>query len=195
MLSPLLRFRRPLGLAGLLATLCWFGTPLGHAAGSKHRDPSIAIRFHAQVNTFDPTFAAQVKVGNPPRQIIVEKLPSIGERDIIAFYPFKAADGTFAAVFQLDRHGSVVLEALSTQMRGQILLAAVNARPVAPLMVDKTISDGMIYIPSGLTLDEIHAMGASFSLMGETEGDKEARRAPKETTFSDAGSRPTPAPR
>lgn len=177
-----------------LTILCWFTVQPGWAAGSKRRDPSIAVRFHAQVNTFDPTFAAQVKVGNPPRQIIVEKIPSISERDIAGFYPYKAADGTFAAVIQLDRHGSVVLEALSTEKRGQIILAAVNTRPVAPLLVDKTISDGIIYIPSGLTLDEIHAMGASFSLMGQTENDKEARAKPKESTFSDPNSRPTYAP-
>ena len=167
---------------------------LGEAAGSKHRDPSIAIRFHAQVNTYDPTFAAEVKVGNPPHKIIVEKIPSISEADIAAFYPFKASDGTFAAAFQLDRHGAVVLQSLSTEKRGLIILAAVNARPVAPLTVDKTISDGIIYIPSGLTLDEIHQMGASFSLMGQTDLDKEARSAPAQTTFADPNSKPTPKP-
>ena len=194
MASPFSHVRKYIWLPGVIATLCWFGMPSGQAAGSKHRDPSIAIRFHAQVNTYDPTFAAQVKIGNPPRQIIVEKLPSISEHDIISFYPFKAADGTFAAAFQLDRHGSVVLQSLSTEKRGMIILAAVNTRPVVPLMVDKTIDDGIIYIPSGLTIDEIHSMGASFSLMGQTEGDKEARLAPKQSTFSDPGSRPTYAP-
>ena len=109
MLSPFSRVRQCVGFAGILATLCWLGTPVGQAAGSKHRDPSIAITFHAQANTLDPTFSVRVGVGSPPRQIIVEKIPSISERDIAAFFPFKAADGTFAAEFQLDRHGSVVL--------------------------------------------------------------------------------------
>ena len=193
MRSPLLHARQLLWLPLVLAA-CWFCTRDGYAAGSKHRDPTIAIRFHAQVNTYDPTFAAMVKIGNPPRQIIVEKNPSISERDIIAFYPFKAADGSYAAEIQLDRNGAVVLQSLSTEKRGQIILVAVNARPVVPLTADKTITDGMIYIPSGLTLDEIHAMGASFSLIGQSEGDKEARKQPSETTFSDPGSRPTPRP-
>lgn len=192
---PFFRAGRLVGLVCLLSASGWFGIPFGHAAGSKHRDPSIAIRFHAQVNTYDPTFAAQVQVGSPPRRLLVEKIPSISERDIAAFYPFRAPDGTFAAEFQLDRHGSVVLQALSTEKRGQIILVAVNTRPLVPLYVDKTINDGMIYVPSGFTLDEIHQMGASFSLMGQTEADKEMRRAPKETTFSDPGSRPAPLPR
>ncbi len=193
MASPLLHARKSVWLLGFLAA-GWFGLPSGHAAGSKHRDPSIAIRFHAQVNTFDPTFAAQVKIGNPPRQLIVEKIPSLSERDIVGFYPFKAADGSFSAAFQLDRHGSIILQSLSLEKRGQSILAAVNARPVALLTVDKTITDGIIYIPSGLTLDEIHQMGASFSLIGQTDNDKEARKKPSESTFSDPGSKPTPQP-
>ena len=194
MFSPLLPASQVLWASCALALLLAPVAPSARAAGSKHRDPSIAIRFHAQVNTFDPTFAARVKVGNPPRELIVEKIPSIGERDIVGFYPFKAADGTFAAVVQLDRHGSVVLQSLSLEKRGLSILAAVNARPVALLAVDKIITDGLIYIPSGLTLDDIHQMGASFSLMGQTETDLEAKRTPKQSTFSDPNSRPTYAP-
>ena len=148
------------------------------AAGSKKRDPSIAVRFHAQVSTYDPTFAAKVAAGNPPRQLIVEKIPSISERDIASFYPYRAGDGTYSAAFQLDRHGQAVLEALSSQKRGQLLVAAVNGRPVTLLKVDKIISDGIIFIPSGLTEDDIHALGASFSLMGQTDSDKEAKKEP-----------------
>ena len=186
--------RRLIWLLFVLPSLWWLGTREGYAAGSKRRDPSIAIRFPAQVNTYDPTFAAHVKVGNPARDLIVEKIPSISERDIVSFYPFKAPDGTFSAAFQLDRHGSVVLESLSMEKRGQLLVAAVDTRPVAALTVDKTITDGIIYIPSGLTLEEIHKLGASFSLMGQSDSDKEAHRAPPESTFSDPGSKPTPRP-
>ena len=162
----------------------------GRAAGSKRRDPSIAIRFHVQVSTFDPSFSVKVTAGNPPRALIVEKIPSISERDIAAFYPYKAADGTFSTAFQLDAHGAAVLEALSAQNRGRYLLAAVNARPVALLAIDKRISDGVIFIPSGLTLEEVHKLGESFSLIGQTETDKENKKAPKESTFSDAANKP-----
>ena len=193
MSSPLLHARRVVWLPWMLAALCASGVPSGQAAGSKHRDPSIAVRFHAQVNTLDPTFAAQVRIGNPPKQLIVEKIPSISEHDIVAFYPYKASDGTFSAVVQLDRHGSVVLQSLSTEKRGLSILVAVNTRPVVALAVDKTITDGMIYIPSGLTIDEIHQMGASFSLIGQTPGDAEARSNPRQSTFSDPGSRPADA--
>ena len=162
----------------------------GWAAGSKRRDPNIAIRFHTEVSTYDPSFAAKVTVGNPPRSLIVEKVPSISERDVASFYPYKAADGTFSVAFQLEPHGSAVLEALSAQNRGRYIVAAINARPVALLAIDKKITDGIIYIPSGLTLEEVHKLGESFSLMGQTEADKENRAAPKQSTFSDPASKP-----
>ena len=189
MRSPIPPFRTAALLLSLLL-LVVIGTHLGRAAGSKRRDPSIVVRFHTEVSTFDPSFAARVTAGNPPRPLIVEKIPSISERDIVSFYPYKAADGTFSAAFQPDPHGAAVLEALSAQNRGRYIVAAVNARPVALLAIDKRISDGIIYIPSGLTLEEIHKLGESFSLMGQTDADKENRNAPKETTFSDPGSKP-----
>ena len=156
----------------------------GWASGSKKPNPSIAVRFHAQVNTYDPTFAAKVVAGNPPRELIVEKIPSLSERDIASFYPYRANDGTYSAVFQFDRHGQAVLEALSSQIRGQMMVAAVNGRPVSLMKVDKIVSDGIIFIPSGLTAGDIKEMGASFSLMGQTDEDKEAKKEPRTGPFS-----------
>ena len=183
-------FLRAVILPLCFALLGGYLVDVGWAAGSKRRDPSIAVRFHTQVSTFDPSFSAKVTAGNPPRALFVEKLPSISERDIAAFYPYKAADGTFSAAFQLDTHGAAVLEALSAQNRGRYIVAAVNARPVALLAIDKRISDGVIYIPSGLTLEEVHKLGESFSLIGQTDSDKENKKAPKESTFADPTNKP-----
>ena len=164
------------------------------ASGSKKRDPTIAVRFHAQVFGFDPSFTAKVNVGNPSHEIIVEKIPSISERDIASFYPYRAADGSFSAVFQLDRHGAATLEAVSTQKRGTVLVAAVNGRPVSTLMVDKTIRDGIIFIPSGLTEADIRALGASFSIMGETKADVEAGKDVKPSAPLTDQALPIPTP-
>lgn len=176
---------RTVFLSCLGVLVAWVALTSGvQAAGSKKRDPSIAVRFHAEVSTYDPSFAAKVTVGNPPRPLIVEKIPSLSERDIASFYPYRAGDGTFSAVFQMDRHGQAVLEALSSQSRGHLLVAAVSGRPVAVMKIDKTISDGVIFIPSGLTESDIRELGASFSLMGQTESDKDAKKEPSTGPFS-----------
>ena len=168
---------RPLVIAALIAVwLCAPGlAPAGRAAGSKKRDPGIAVRFHAQVTVYDPSFAARVRVGNPPQEITVEKLPSISEHDIASFYPYRAADGTFSAVFKLDRHGEATLELLSTERRGSYLVVVVNGRPVTGLLIDRAIKDGIIFIPGGLSEAEIRALGASFSIMGQEAGQPNRR--------------------
>jgi hypothetical protein len=142
------------------------GNPVS-AAGRKHRDPTIAVRFHVEVTQSDPTFATKVTAGDPPREIIVEKLPSISEKDIASFYPYKADDGTYSAVLQLDAHGRIILLTLSEESRGKSLVAAVNGQPVAVLTIDKPITDGVIFIPRGLTEDNIRQLGASFDLLGK----------------------------
>jgi hypothetical protein len=137
------------------------------AAGRKHRDPTIFVRFHVEVTQSDPTFATKVTAGDPPREVIVEKLPSISERDIASFYPYKANDGTYSAVFQLDAHGRLILQTLSEESRGKSIVAAVNGRPVTLLAIDKPITDGVIFIPRGLTEENIKQLGASFDLLGK----------------------------
>jgi hypothetical protein len=150
----------------LLLALCSCGHEAG-AAGRKKRDPTIAIRFHVEVTQSDPTFATKVTAGDPPREITVEKLASISELDIASFYPYKASDGTYSAVLQLDEHGRITLQTLSAESRGKSIVAAINGQPRAVFTVDKTISDGVIFIPRGLTEGEIKQMGESFDLLGK----------------------------
>ena len=175
-----------------LAVFLFLGLTLGNAgdeafaAGRKRRDPTIFIRFHVEVTQADPTFATKVIAGDPPREVLVEKIPSLSERDISSFYPYQAADGTYSAVFQLDAHGRVTLETLSAESRGKSIVAAVNGRPVALLAVDKQINDGIIFIPRGLTEHDIRQLGESYDIMGK---DYSGKKAPKPKP--DAGS---PAP-
>ena len=159
--------RRLLWVAALFAALlCAPGLPpSGLAAGKKKRDPSIEIRFHAQTSGYDPVFAAKVRLGDPPQEMTVEKIPLITEHDFLSFYPYRAADGTFSAVFKLDRHGSATLEELSTDKRGQSLVVVVNGQPLTSLLIDRTIKDGILFIPSGLSEANIRALGASFTVM------------------------------
>ena len=168
----------------LVVALCSCGDQAG-AAGRKKRDPTIAIRFHVEVTESDPTFATKVKVGDPPREITVEKLASISELDIASFYPYKAADGTYSAVLKLDDHGTVTLQTLSEESRGRSLVAAVGGRPVAVFTIDKPVTDGIVFIPRGLTEDNIKQMGASFDLLGK---DYEPKKGKKES--ADAAAKP-----
>ena len=85
----------------------------------------------------------------------------------MAFAPYPAQDGTFGALFQLDHHGGVVLDTLSVERRGHFLFVFINGRLITELQIDKRVSDGKIYVPSGLTVGDIELMKKQWRLLGE----------------------------
>jgi len=94
-------------------------------------------------------------------------MPWISERDIVAFSPYPATNGTYGALFQLDEHGRVVLDTLSVEHRGRLLFVFINGRPITELEIDKRVSDGKIYIPSGLTSADIELMKKDWRMIGQ----------------------------
>jgi hypothetical protein len=101
------------------------------------------------------------------KDIAIQKLAWITEHDVMAFAPYPAQDGTFGALFQLDDHGRVVLDTLSVERRGSFLFVFINGRMITQLQIDKRVSDGKIYIPSGLTAADVELMKKQWRLMGQ----------------------------
>ena len=132
---------------------------LGHAAGAL----SQARIFIDDTDTFATSVHAQLS----GEDVAIEKIPRISEHDVIAFYPRKAEDGTYGALFKLDEHGRIALDALSIERRGTFLFIFINGRAITELQIDKRVSDGKIYIPSGLTAADIDSMKRDWRLMGQ----------------------------
>jgi hypothetical protein len=61
-------------------------------------------------------------------------------------------------LLQLDDHGRLALDTLSVERRGGTLLIFVNGRIITELLVDRRVSDGQIFIASGLTAADIASM-------------------------------------
>ena len=101
------------------------------------------------------------------KDVAIQKMAWITEHDVMAFSPYPAPDGTFGALFQLDDHGRVVLDTLSVERRGRFLFVFINGRMITELQIDKRVSDGKIYVPSGLTAADIELMKKQWRLLGE----------------------------
>jgi hypothetical protein len=126
------------------------------------------FRVHAQANPQDTdTFSMSARATSSGKDVAIQKLPWITERDVTAFSPYPAQDGTFGALFQLDDHGRVVLDTLSVERRGGFLFVFINGRMITELQIDKRVSDGKIYIPSGLTGADIELMKKQWRLIGQ----------------------------
>jgi hypothetical protein len=148
---------------GAFAVCVLFALPTG-TAKQRH----CMLRVHAQANAQDTEiFATSVRAQLSGKNVAIEKMPRISERDVIAFYPYAAANGTYGALFQLDEHGRVALDALSIERRGGFLFVFINGRPITELEIDKRVSDGRIYVPSGLTNADIELMKKDWRLIGQ----------------------------
>jgi hypothetical protein len=144
--------------------LCLLWVPV--AAVAKQRQ--CTFRVHAQANPRDTEmFATSVRGQVSGKEIAIEKMPWISERDVSAFSPYPAQNGTYGALIQLDDHGRTVLDTLSIERRGRFLFVFINGRFITELQIDKRVSDGKIYIPSGLTTADIDLMKKSWRLIGE----------------------------
>jgi hypothetical protein len=126
------------------------------------------FRVHAQANPQDTdVFSIPARATSSGKDVAIEKLPWITEHDVIAFSPYPAKDGTFGALFQLDDHGRVVLDTLSVERRGGFLFVLVNGRMITELQIDKRVSDGRIYVPSGLTAADVELMKKQWRSPGQ----------------------------
>jgi len=152
-----------------MKTLCAFTFCLVFAATegvAKQRH--CTFRLHAQANPRDTeVFATSVRAQVSGKNVAIEKMPWISERDVIAFSAYPAANGTYGALLQLDEHGRVVLDTLSVERRGSLLFVFINGRPITELEIDKRVSDGKIYIPSGLTSADIELMKKDWRMIGQ----------------------------
>ena len=143
---------------------CLALAPIDASAKQRH----CTFRVHAQANPHDSdVFSIPGRTTSSGKDIAIEKLPWITERDIAAFSPYPAPDGTFGALFQLDEHGRVVLDTLSVEHRGRFLFVFINGRMITNLQIDKRVSDGKIYIPSGITASDVELMKKQWRLLGE----------------------------
>ena len=146
--------------------LCLLSVPLGGFAKQRH----CTFRVHAQANPRDSeVFSTSLHAEVSGKEIAIEKIPWISEHDVVAFSAYPTQAGTYGALIQLDEHGRTVLDTLSVERRGSFLFVFINSRFVTELQIDKRVSDGKIYIPSGLTASDVDLMKKDWRLIGQNK--------------------------
>jgi hypothetical protein len=161
------------------------------ALGAERKPSAVSIRLHAEGNPRDgETFVTPVTLLNPPKQTVIRKVPIVTERDIVAFYPFHGADGTFGCYFKLDANGTNKLLQHTIEYRDTLVVAMVNGRVACALMVGQKITDGIMPFPSGLLPREIVELQARYPIIGKEkefpEQKKKALAALKDARKKDA---------
>jgi hypothetical protein len=138
------------------------------AGVSEGRKPHCTLRAHLEANARDGApFSSQIISPVSGRRVVIQKTPVIWERDVVAFRPYQAADSSYGVLFQLNDHGKLALDTLSVERRGTFLFVFLNGRMVAELQIDRRVSDGKLYIASGLTQKDLELMKKDWRLIGQ----------------------------
>ena len=125
------------------------------------------FRLHVEANAQDTdAFASSVKAQLSGKNVAIEKIPRISEQDVIGFKPYQhEGGGDFGVLLQLDDHGRIALDTLTVERRGRYAFVFINGRPITEIMIDKRISDGKLYIKSGLTAADLMLMKKDWKLI------------------------------
>jgi hypothetical protein len=127
-------------------------------SGAKTR---ATFRVHLEANASNgPTFSTKLRMFG--REVTIEKMATLSENDVTAVRIYHGADGTNGALFQLNEHGRLALDSLSIERRGGSLFIFINGRPVTELQIDRRVSDGKIYIASGLTTSDVELLKTAW---------------------------------
>ncbi|MGZ5553179.1 MAG: hypothetical protein ACXWHF_06030 [Chthoniobacterales bacterium] len=140
---------------------------LASTAAIQAGTPRATLRVHLQANENDSdVFATSARSAVTGKKIVMEKIPRISEQDVLSFYPYQGANGTYGVLFKLNEHGRLALDTMSVERRGAYVYVFVNGRPLSEMQIDKRITDGQLYLASGLTRADLALMGKSWPVTG-----------------------------
>jgi hypothetical protein len=148
-------------------------------AGATSPGSDVQVRLHAEgLEQEGETFVVPVTLTNPPKQTFLRKVPIVTERDIVAFYPFAANDGSIGCYFKLDADGGHKLHQHTVEKLDTLVVAMINGRVACAMMVEKQIKDGILFIPSGFSPMEIAKLQTKFPIVGkEKEFEAQKKKA------------------
>lgn len=155
-------YQSPMARTLAIGLLLILTAPLASAKSKK-----CSLRVHAQGNENDGSvFTTPVTTPISGKNIFIEKIPAISEHDVSAFQAYPVANGNFGVLLQLDDHGRLALDTLSVERRGTTVLVFINGRLVTELLIDRRVTDGQIFIASGLTAADIASMQKTWPEIG-----------------------------
>ncbi|MDA7506611.1 hypothetical protein N9134_00650 [Akkermansiaceae bacterium] len=101
------------------------------------------------------------------KTIFFRRSPELFTKDIIAFEPFVADDGSIGATFFLSKVAQRRFAGVTTQNQRSWFIVMLNGRPTDAMMVDKPVTDGKVVVWQGIQRAEV----AQFDLMMPRAGD------------------------
>lgn len=128
-----------------------------------------AVRAGGDKNLAQVSFHIETEAGDNPKVIFpyeflgkeryFRKVPDITSSDFEAFDPFPSDDqASYGILIKLKGSAGRRLTNLTTANQGKYVVCQAFGRMVDGLMIDKPVTDGMMVIWKGLTLEEVREL-------------------------------------
>lgn len=147
---------------------------LSPVSASSKRPKKNTLTFHLEGNQVDgPKMVFPLPMGAKQRFFL--KSPLTFTKELVAYKPFFADDGTAGATFAFAPAAVNRISARTTQHQGKWLVAMLNGRPVDAIYIDRPVKDGKLVVWKGIKEAEITAFEYAFPHIGEEYKDWKAR--------------------
>ncbi len=121
-------------------------------------------------------FVAPVTLINPPLQTFIRRVPITNHRDIVAFYPFRAADGSLGPISSWITTAGPRSSSTPSRRWTRWRVFMVNGRPACAVKISKKIIDGIITMPGGMTPKEVVLLETKYPTIGQEKLFKEQKK-------------------
>ncbi len=142
------------------------------ASGKKEN--KAAVTFHLQTEASDNPKMIFPQMANGQTRYF-RRVGEVGIKDMASFAPFPSTNGDeYGLIFKLKGPAANRLAAVTNANQGRWMIAQLNGRVVDGVMIDKQISDGMLVIWRGVTLEDLAILDQELPRAG-AEGKKKKK--------------------
>jgi len=120
----------------------------------KSKTEGSTVRLYEQADSALP--AEQVRTVEIPHaelKLAVSQFPTLTEQDVQSAELYDTAGGK-AVFIRFDPNGSIMLDEMTTRLRGKYIAVMIDNRPVSAWLVDQRIVNGQFLIEGDLTDQE-----------------------------------------
>jgi preprotein translocase subunit SecD len=138
-----------MALCFALAATFFVGCALFH-----EKSPETTVYLYEQADSALPVENRRmVEIPRTDLKLTISPFPTLTERDVQSAELYDTAGGK-AIFLRFDAHGTVLLDEMTTRLRGQYVAVLINKRPVSAWLVDQRIINGQFLIEGDFTDEE-----------------------------------------
>jgi len=153
-------------LASILAVTLWCD-----GGGQQSKSSRLITMHFEEESNSNPKMVTPVKLGTEHRQYFFSKLPTFTAADIEWFYPFTSQDGvTYGAAFRFKDYAARELEEQTLVNHGKLLGIRCSDAPLSVVLVDRSITDGVVVVWGGLQQRHLKEFQKQFPHVDDVGG-------------------------